>query len=348
MFRMDARHTGRSGYALPRAPRVRARIATGGRINTQAALTRDGRVVFGSHDGVVYAADPGDGRVAWRLNTGDRIYSSPLVAPSGTLYLGTDADRFLALTPAGALDVALATDDDADTAPAPAPDGSLRFAAGRTLYAVEPDLTVRWRLVFGGKVFSSPAVLAEGTTIVGCQDDAVYAVDASGVVRWRVATGGDVDAPPAVDDAGVVYVGSDDGCLYALAVTDGSVRWRRALGGYVRAAAALGLDGSVVVGTYGPRSRIVALDRTNGEERWSVPVAGPPTRDYGVASAALVDRDGRYAVGTPDDALLILGRDGTVEARVSLPADVDSAPVLVADGVLAVGCDDGGLYVLAE
>jgi outer membrane protein assembly factor BamB len=347
-FRMGPLHSGRSGFVLPRAPRLRARVPTGGRITTQAAVTLEGHVVFGSHDGIVYAADPLEGRVLWRSNTGDRIYASPLIAPSGTIYVGTDADRFLALGPTGTLQVALATDGDADTAPALAPDGSLRFAAGRTLYAVESDLTVRWRLEFGGKVFSSPAVLADGSTIVGCQDDGVYAVDPAGAVRWRFAAGDDVDAPPVVDEAGTVYIGSDDGHLYALAASDGSLRWLRALGGYVRAAAALGLDGSVVVGTYGPRPRIVALDRASGAERWSVPVAGPPTRDYGIASAALVDRTGSYAIGTPDDALLLLERDGTVRARLALPADVDAPPVLLADGVLAVGCDDGALHVFTD
>ncbi|MEI8258431.1 MAG: PQQ-binding-like beta-propeller repeat protein, partial [Deltaproteobacteria bacterium] len=219
----------------------------------------------------------------------------------------------------------------------------------RVLYALEPDLTVRWRLGFGGKVFSSPAARVDGTTIVGCQDDTVYAVDATGAVRWRVPVGGDVDATPVIDETrGAVYVGSDDGALYALALADGAVRWRRPLGGYIRAGVALGLDGTLVVGTYGPRPRVFGVSRDDGAVRWSLTVPGPPTEDYGVASAALVDRDGRYAIGTPDDALWILARDGTLEIRVPMPADVDAPPVLVADGVIAVGCDDGAMYVLGD
>jgi outer membrane protein assembly factor BamB len=346
MFRLDPLHTGRSGYRLPRSPSIVAHVATGGRISAQPSLSSDGLLVFGSHDGVVYAAHPDDGRVAWRFNTGDRVYGSPFVSAAGSIYVGSDADRLFELTSSGHLDVALATRDDADTSVAPAPDGSLRFASGRDLYALDPDLTVRWRLEFGGKVFSSPAVLADGTTIVGSQDDTVTAVAPDGAVRWRFTTGDDVDATPASDGNGTIFVGSDDGSVYGLAVADGAVRWRHAVGGFVRAGAALGLDGNVVVGTYGPHPRIVALSRETGDERWSVAITGPPTAEFGIASAALVDADGRYAIGTPDDAVYLLARDGHVDARIAMPADVDTPPILIADGTLVVGCDDGDVYVL--
>jgi outer membrane protein assembly factor BamB len=348
-FRLDPQHTGRSGYRLPRAPHEIARIESGARISSQPVATRDGDVLFGSHDGVLYEADRHTARIAWRFNASDRIYPTPLVLENGEIYFGSDADRFFALTASGALDVALATDDDADTSAVLVGDGSLRVAAGRVLYALEPDLTVRWRLEFGGKVFSSPAARADGTTVVGCQDDTIYAVDAMGAIRWRVPVGNDVDATPAIDDArGAVYVGSDDGTLYALALADGAIRWRRPLGGYVRAGVAIGLDGTLVVGTYGPHARVVGVSRDDGAVRWSLGVDGPPTEEYGVASAAIVDRDGRYAIGTPDDAIWIIARDGHVESRVRMPADVDSPPVLLDDGLIAVGCDDGALHLVAE
>ncbi len=348
MFRLDPRHTGRSGFLLPRHPRILARFETGARISAQPVVGIDGRILVGSHDGVLYAVQPEGARVAWRFAASDRVYTTPFVRDDGRVFFGSDADRFFSITARGALEGALATDDDADTSAVPAPDGTLRFASGRVLYSLDGELTVRWRLEFGGKVFSSPAMLADGTAIIGSQDDGIYAIDTTGAMRWHVATGGDVDATPAVDDRGVVYVGSDDGIVYALQSADGAVRWRRDLGGYVRAGVALGLDGSVVVGTFGPRVRIVSLDRDTGAVRWSIPIAGPPTRDYGIASAAIVDREGRYAIGAPDDALRIIARDGSVESRVAMPSDVDSPPVLIRDGVIAVGCDDGGLFLLGD
>ncbi len=82
--------------------------------------------------------------------------------------------------------------------------------------------------------------------------------------------------------------------------------------------------------------------------RWERVVPGPPTRDYGVASSALVDVDGSYAVGVPDDALWLLGRDGELLARVALPGDVDGSPALIDDGLLVIGCDDGTVYFVGD
>jgi outer membrane protein assembly factor BamB len=346
MFRFDARHTGRSGYRLPRHPAITARFATGGRITSQPVVSTRGAIVVTSHDGGVYGLAR-DGSAHWRVNTGDRVYTTPVVRADGTMVLGTDADRVVMLGADGSLRLALGTDDDADTSAAAAGDGSLRFGAGRSLYATEADLTVRWRLVLGAKVYSSPAVGDDGVTVVGAQDDRVRAIDPDGGVRWTVVTRDDVDAPPAIGDDGTVYVGGDDGVLRAIS-RDGAERWQRPLGGYVRAGVALGLDGALVVGTYGPRARVVAVDRESGAVRWERAVVGPPTRDYGVASSALVDVDGSYAVGVPDDALWLLDREGALLARVALPGDVDSSPALIDDGLLVVGCDDGVVYFIGD
>ncbi|TAK20906.1 MAG: hypothetical protein EPO40_30800 [Myxococcaceae bacterium] len=346
MFRFDARHSGRSGYRLPRHPVITARYATRGRITSQPVVSARGAVVVTSHDGVVYGLAR-DGSLHWQVNTGDRVYTTPLVRADGTMVLGTDADRVVMLGPDGSLRLALGTDDDADTSAAAASDGSMRFGSGRSLYATEADLTVRWRLELGAKVYSSPAVTDDGVAVVGAQDDRVRAVDPDGGVRWTVTTRDDVDAPPAIGDDGTVYVGGDDGVLRAI-TRDGVERWQRPLGGYVRAGVALGLDGALVVGTYGPRARVVAVDRESGAVRWERAVPGPPTRDYGVASSALVDVDGSYAVGVPDDALWLLGRDGELLARVPLPGDVDGSPALIDDGVLVIGCDDGSVYFVGD
>lgn len=346
MFRLDPGHTGRSPYRLPQHPRITRRLEAAARISTQAVALPDGGVAFTAHDGLVRAFDL-DGHPRWELATGDRIYTTPLVTADGAMFFGTDADRFVSLDPRGRLRVALATPDDADTSPVMCADGSLRFASGRTLFAVASDLTVRWRLRVGGKIFSSPAVTDDCAAVFGAQDNRVYAVGPEGVVRWQFDAGDDVDAPPTLDHLGNVYVGGDDGHVFALR-PDGTERWRHAVGGYVRAGVALGARDTLIVPTYGPRTRVLALDRATGDERWSYDIDGPPTAEYGVASAPLVDARGDIAVGGPDDALHLLRADGSRMARVPLPADVDGAPVLLSEGVLAVGCDDGVMYLLGD
>ena len=59
--------------------------------------------------------------------------------------------------------------------------------------------------------------------------------------------------------AAVVFTYTVAGGLYAAIWTD-FVQIYVAIGGFLRAGAALGLDGTVIVPTYGPRTRVVALD----------------------------------------------------------------------------------------
>ena len=61
-----------------------------------------------------------------------------------------------------------------------------------------------------------------------------------------------------------------------------------------------------------------------------------------------IDRDEVAYVGGEDDFVHAVNPDGTERWRVSLGADVDSSPALLDDGLLVVGCDDGGLYALGE
>jgi outer membrane protein assembly factor BamB len=362
-WRLDREHTGRSGYVLPHEPSIYREIRTQDRVTAQPVLLRlrGGRapntqtatelLIVGSHDGALYGVDALDATIRWRTLTGDRVYSTALVTATPTLYVGTDNDRFFSVEPQsnrGSVQWALATDDDADTSAGQADDGTIRFSAGRVLYAVRPDLTVLWRLALPSKLYSSPVVLADGTTLLGCQDDKIYCITPQGTVRWSFATGADVDATPAVM-ADSVYVGSDDGYLYALQISTGHLQWKTRLGGFVRAGVALGLDQSLVVGTFGPSPRVVSLDRDTGRQRWSVAVeGGPPTAEWGVLSSALIDREGRIAVGTPLGQLWLIERDGRVTAKVNLGSAIDSSPVLIRDGVIAVGSDGGTVFLLAD
>jgi hypothetical protein len=46
--------------------------------------------------------------------------------------------------------------------------------------------------------------------------------------------------------------------------------------------------------------------------------------------------------------LYVVSVDGTLQHRIPMPGDVDSAPVLLEDGLIAVGCDDGALHLVGD
>jgi outer membrane protein assembly factor BamB len=281
----------------------------------------------------------------WKRDLGDRIYATPLVDDDGNVYCGSDGDVFSSFAPSGELRFRLETEGDADTGAVVAPNGAIHFAAGNHLYALTKDGTVRWRFEARSKIYSTPAVDDDGTVYVGSQDDELYAVAADGRLRWSYRTQGDNDASPAIGDDGTIYFGSDDGRVYAL-TRDGELRWSTPLDGYVRAPLALGLDGSIIAGVYGPRPRVVSLDAATGELRWFFPVTVTDSPEIGVHSGPLVDADGNIYVGAHDDYLYSLTPEGDLRWIFGTDADVDGSPIVSQDGVLLVGSDDGNLYAL--
>ncbi len=352
-FRSDRRHTGRSPYAGPTTATIRWRFVTDNpshfddeAISAQAVISPDGTIYIGSHDHFFYALDA-DGQVRWKKDLGDRIYSTALVDAEGNVYVGSDDDFVFAFTSTGTLRWKLATEGDADSGLAQAPDGSLRFAAGSDLWAVKTDGTVLWRFRARSKLYSAPAIDADGTAYVGSQDDNVYAVAPDGAMRWSYRMRKDVDGGPAIGDDGSVIVGGDDGTVVALDER-GRPKWSTPVGGYVRAPVGLGLDGTVVVGIFGPRPRILSLDGATGAVRWFFPVTIADSAEVGISSSPLIDRDGNVYCGAHDDFLYALDDTGHLRWVLEAGGDVDSAPVLGPDGTLYVGADDGILYALKD
>lgn len=76
----------------------RWRTPLGTAVYSTACVRADGVIIFGADDGIVRALNPVDGSIRWRFNTqtgpGNIIESSPIVAPDGSIYVGS-LDGFL-------------------------------------------------------------------------------------------------------------------------------------------------------------------------------------------------------------------------------------------------------------
>ena len=303
-------------------------------------------------DGTVVALGPG-GRRRWSFQVGDRIYSTPSISDDGLVLFGADTDSIYALRSDGRLAwTILPADDiekpelhDVDTAPIVAR-GVGYVAAGLYVYAFDLRGTVRWRTAAGGKVYSSPALLPDGTIVVGSQDDKLWALRPAGAVRWTYDTAADLDATPAVDERrGVIYAGGDDGRLHAVDFA-GRPLWKTDVGGFVRSGVAVDLEGRVYVTTFGPTARLVALDPDGGWVRWTSDAGTGPTAEFGIRSAPIVDPDGVILFGAPGGFVRAVSPDGDILWTFPVPDDVDSGPILANDGTVYFGCDDGFLRAL--
>lgn len=342
-FRHDRRHTGRSPYAGPASSELAWSVGTGGHVSAQPVVGDDGTIYVGSHDHHLYAISPA-GEVRWRRDLGGPIYSTAALA-DGRVYVGSDADFFFAIDgERGEVIWHLATDDDADTGIAIAPDGTLVFGAGSDVIAVDREGEVRWRFRTGLKVFSTPAIDDDGTVYVGSQDDYLYAIAPDGRMRWRYHAHDDVDGSPAIGDDGTIYVGSDGERVHAVR-RDGTLRWSADVGGDVRAPVGLGADGTVYASVFAPRPRLVALDGETGQERWGFATSASDSGGN-VSSGALVDRDGNVFFGADDDFVYSLDPGGRLRWFFRTDGNVDSEPVLTPEGLLVVGSDDDHVYAI--
>jgi outer membrane protein assembly factor BamB len=285
-----------------------------------------------------------DGRTRWSVELGDRVYSTPLVHEDGTLYVGSDAKKLVALTPEGKVLWRLEVDGEVDSGPVFAKDGSVVFAAGPFVHSVRRGGDLAWRFKAKGKVFSSPAVNDEGLVIVGSQDDHVHAIGPGGALVWSTDLGADVDGAPVIGDDGSIFVGTDRGEVVRLD-GHGAVVWRTPVGGHVRGVLSLARNGDVLAGTYGPVPRVVRL-APEGTIRGAFAVKGTGAPEFGIHGGPLEDAEGTVYFGAQDDAVYAIGADGSARWRFQTGADVDAPLTMLSDGALVVASEDGTITML--
>lgn len=331
-YRVDRRHRGQSMYRGPSQATARWTYDLQARVTAQPVLDDHGKVVIGTHAGVLWALNH-EGIVQWKRELGARIFAAALLDNVGNIYVGTDGRGFYGLDAKGQTRFQIATEGDADTAPTLAADGTLRFAAGRKLYAIDQSGRVLWTFDAGDKIFSAPTLDDEGNTYFGAQDDHIYSIDAHGKQRFAYKTSDDVDVSPVLDSDGTLYVGSDDQHVYALSAA-GQLRWATKLDGHVRGALALGSNGTLIATHGGPRGALVALDRATGAQRFRFAFGLTDSTDTGVRGGAMVDADGAIYAGSDDDYLYALTPEGKLRWALAVGSDQEAATVIANDGTL--------------
>lgn len=226
----------------------------------------------------------------------------------------------------------------------PASDGQAVYAAGRdgAVYAFalrngDHLWTARTDLPLGG----GPAV-GNGMVIVAATDGSVVALGAAnGKPLWHTNVNGEILTAPAVS-AEAVVVRTTDGRLIALSPDDGHKLWS-----VLREEPRLSLRGAcppVIAGNTVfdglDNGQLLALNLTDGSQRWVTPVATP---GGGSELAALVDIDGPLALDGSDvyavayqGQIADLSRDGgqvlwSREMSSYTGVSVDSRHVYVSD-----------------
>lgn len=169
------------------------------------------------------------------------------------------------------------------------------FDATRVYIPLRDDTLVAVALETGSLAWTQPQastvdLAATGTLIIGAAGPAVWARDVvTGERRWQQDAGAEVVRLAPGHDGSVLLV-SITGDLVCLSHTDGSVLWRHALQG-TSAAPIVHDDARVFAGL--DDGRVVALDGTTGQPRW--------TRTVGGAVLTLSMADNRVFAGAADN-----------------------------------------------
>ena len=188
---------------------------------------------------------------------GFRVSSSPVIAPDGTVVVGSWDGNIYFFNLRGDLKATYPTDAIVSSSPTIAPDGTVvagSFDGNIYFLSLEGKLKAKYSTPSGYKgylsttffdtgMYSRPAIAPDGTVVVGSNDGNIYFMDLNGIQKANYQTSGTVTSSPAIAPDGTVVVGSFDGNIYFLSL-EGKLKAKYRTRGAVYSSPAIAPDGN--------------------------------------------------------------------------------------------------------
>lgn len=209
-------------------------------------LTKDGQLIVGGYDHVLYSLDPATGTENWSFTARDRWIGSVLVTDD-TIYAPNADYNLYALDLNGQPKWEKPFEADQSIWGTPVTDGqNIYFGTlGRWMFAVSAQRGVEvWRTQLNGAILGTP-VLHNGVLYIGLFDSALVALDAqTGDLLWQAPLESWVWTGPVLAND-VLYFGDGAGNFYAYSL-DGNLLWKKPLRGAIVGQPAVTAEGLVV------------------------------------------------------------------------------------------------------
>jgi len=187
--------------------------------------------------------------------------------------------------------------------------------------------------------WDSPVIAADGTIYIGNQGGTLYAINPDGSLKWQFPTGDIIRVSPTIDADGTIYFGTQNfattiGTLYALN-PDGTVKWTYPVPSPSGIAGQSGvkvwLDGTLYFSNYawptGTNHRIYAL-YPDGSVKWTFPTDGYMQTALGLGP------DGTLYSGAEHNKYYALNPDGTLKWKFTMDSWAYPSPTIGMDGTM--------------
>ena len=313
-------------------------------IVSSPTVSNSGIIYVGSLDHNLYAINA-NGTVLGTYDTGDQIFSSPVIGPDGRVYVAStsgvilELDPSLPISPTNPRSWFFST--EFYSSPALSPDGILYIGGSDgQMYALDTNNSFGtapgWNPFFvQDDIVSSPA-LFNGVVYVGGSDNQFYAINAStGASIWGQPFSGNdvfVSSPAIGENNGAVYASSFDGTLYAINRATGLQRWSFDTGELLASSPTIDSNGFIYVTTL--EGTLYVLQDTGaqaivrwtyalGAPAWASPTIGPGNTLYIAASGSQTAAGRLFAIGPSqyevdlNPGLPIAGQDLNVSIRLA-------------------------------
>ena len=262
---------------------------------------------------------PTTDHVVWQTDIGGEMTPGPSIGDDGTIYVGTNDGRFVAVDPSG---------------------------------------NIKWELQLGSFVLGCASITAEGRIYIGSWGTPtgyLYAIECEGDIVWQFDCGGNINhATAAVGDDGTVYIGNNNGVFWAIN-SDGTEKWHFNIpGGGFTPSPALGSDGSIYVTSVNGHAYGLT-DNGQGDFTifWdhyfgAIHIGNPPSVED---DSTLVDNDVVYTSGLYEpyvlyacdpftDTILWTGNMGK--------GTTESCATIGPDHTVYIGCNDSFCYAFNQ
>jgi len=231
------------------------------------------KVYLGGSDGKVYALDAATGDLQWEFQTGDKIWSTPVI-DGDTLYIGSFDKKLYALNARdGSKKWEFKTGGGVVSTPLIADNTVYVGSLDRHLYAVDATTgSLIWQSKFeAGNWFWAKPVIYNNVVYAACLDHKVYVLDAkTGDKINEFDLESPVSSSPVLVDSSIIFV-AEQGKVYVLDTTSNQVKQLTDLKEkvYARLSAS---DGVVYVHTQ-KHDTLYALNAQTGVVLWSLPLS---------------------------------------------------------------------------